>query len=187
MRFEAELGIRRLVLTASTFSFLIGLPVIYGLQYLPPDHVQLRSTLTAYIVFLLVVSCVGIVAAVTVRLVLILAALPNPMIEKCDVDHHPGYSSPCRQRCPSSSSGAIHSVQLVPAEHDMLQLAIPGRGQPHDQRRFVVSTLIPRLERGQLQGVDVGVGGSLCGRRTRPCSGANIFRTAVAGICILAG
>ena len=67
MRFEAELGIRRLVLTASTFSFLIGMPVIYGLQYLPPDHVQLRSTLTAYIIFVLIVSCVGIVAAVTVR------------------------------------------------------------------------------------------------------------------------
>jgi len=65
MRLEAELGIRRLMLTASTFYFLIGLPIICGLQYLPPDHVQLRSTLTAYIIFSLVVSCVGIVAAVT--------------------------------------------------------------------------------------------------------------------------
>jgi hypothetical protein len=67
MRFEAELGIRRLVLTVSTFVFLIGLPIIYGLQFLPPDHVQLRSTLTAYFIFLLVVSFVGIIAAVTVR------------------------------------------------------------------------------------------------------------------------
>jgi hypothetical protein len=66
MRFEDELGIRRVVLTTSTFSFLIGLPIVYGLQYLPPDHVQLRATLTAYIAFLLVVSIVGIVAAVTV-------------------------------------------------------------------------------------------------------------------------
>jgi hypothetical protein len=70
MRFEAELGIRRLVLTASTFAFLIGLPIIYSLQFLPPDHVQLRSTLTAYLIFLLVVSFVGIIAAVTVGYVL---------------------------------------------------------------------------------------------------------------------
>jgi hypothetical protein len=187
MRLEAELGIRRLVLTASTFSFLIGLPIIYGLQYLSPDHVQLRSTLTAYIVFLLVVSCIGIIAAVTVRLVLYLAAAADPLIEKCEPDHRPGHASPCRQRCPSYSSGAIHPVQPVPAGHDMLQLAIPRRGQRYEQCRFVVSALISRLERGQLQGVDVGAGGGLCSGRSLPGRGANVLRAAVAGICILAG
>jgi hypothetical protein len=75
MRYEAELGIRRLVLTASTFTFLISLPIIYGLQYLPQDHVHMRSTLTAYFIFLLVVSFVGIIAGVTVGLSSILA--PN--------------------------------------------------------------------------------------------------------------
>lgn len=76
MRYEAELGIRRLVLTASTFVFLIGLPIIYGLQFLSPEHAQLRSTLTAYFIFLLVVSFLGIVAGVTrnATLITVLAA-----------------------------------------------------------------------------------------------------------------
>jgi len=67
MQYEAELGIRRLVLTASTFAFLFAMPIIFGLQFLPPDHGQLKSTLTAYFILLLVVSFIGIIAGITVR------------------------------------------------------------------------------------------------------------------------
>jgi hypothetical protein len=66
MQYEAELGIRRLVLTASTFAFLLSMPIIFGLQFFPPDH-GLRSTLTAYFILFLVVSFVGIIAGITVR------------------------------------------------------------------------------------------------------------------------
>ena len=66
MREEAELGLRRLLLTVSTFLFLASLLAIYTLQYLPEVSVHLKSSFTVYLVFFSVVSVAGFVAAIKV-------------------------------------------------------------------------------------------------------------------------
>jgi len=64
MRHQAELGMRRLLLTVSTFVFLAALVAIYALRFLPEDPLHLRKSLSVYLVFFLIVSLIGLSGAV---------------------------------------------------------------------------------------------------------------------------
>jgi len=64
MRQEAELGLRRLLLTVSTFAFFACSIAIYVVQYIPQDPLHLRMTLTVYVAFFLAMSLTGLIAAI---------------------------------------------------------------------------------------------------------------------------
>jgi len=64
MRHPTELGLRRLLLTVSTFVFLASLLAIYALRFLPADPLHLRKSLSVYLIFFLVVSLIGFAGAV---------------------------------------------------------------------------------------------------------------------------
>jgi hypothetical protein len=66
MRKAAELGLRRLLLTVSTFVLLACLIAIYALQFVPQDPVHLRTSLTVYVALFLGMSLIGLVAAIKV-------------------------------------------------------------------------------------------------------------------------
>ncbi|KAF2675154.1 hypothetical protein BT63DRAFT_450136 [Microthyrium microscopicum] len=61
---ESEISIRRLLLTVSTFVSLFSLVAIYALRYLPEDPLHIRASLTAYVIFFLLVSVLGFVGAI---------------------------------------------------------------------------------------------------------------------------
>lgn len=67
MRQEAELGLRRLLLTVSTFVLLASLIAIYALQWVPQEPLHLRTTLTVYVAFFWAMSFIGLIAAIKVR------------------------------------------------------------------------------------------------------------------------
>src|ERR1700759_1665651 len=67
MRQEAELSLRRLLLTVSTFVLLASLIAIYALQWVPQEPLHLRTTLTVYVAFFWAMSFIGLIAAIKVR------------------------------------------------------------------------------------------------------------------------
>lgn len=66
MHREAELGIRRLILTVYTFVFLLSLLGITFAGYLPHDAMQLRTSFSIYSIIFLLMSATALVGAVRV-------------------------------------------------------------------------------------------------------------------------
>jgi hypothetical protein len=150
MRHQAELGLRRLLLTVSTFVFLAALVAIYALRFLPEDPLHLRKSLSVYLVFFLIVSLIGLSGAVKVSL--IQEPKPNLRLARRLIDilsemPPSSLSSPHTSSSMPFSFSFLASFSYASASHCQLSYA----ATPNIQKTTLPTSVRPHQHSGLLQ------------------------------------